>query len=80
VLLHSALAPTANRSRRIITVALSIAALALCSIPYIVEHKLHIEPDLVRTFEGLDESAKVTCSNRDVFGFCHVCTTFLLRF
>ena len=80
MLLHSALAPTANRSRRIITVVLTIAALALCSIPYVVQHKLRIEPDLVRTFEGLDEGAKVRFSNRDVFGLCRVFTTVLRHF
>jgi hypothetical protein len=35
---------------------------------------------LVRTFEGLDEGAKVTFSNRDVFGFCRVFTAFLRHF
>lgn len=49
-----------SRSRRIITVFLSIASLALCCVPFILQPKLNIEPDLIKTFEALDEGTKVT--------------------
>jgi hypothetical protein len=49
-----------SRSRRIITFFLSIFSLALCCFPHIAQPKLLIEPDLIKTFEALDEGTKVT--------------------
>jgi hypothetical protein len=79
VLLHVALTTTANRSRRIITAALSLAAVALCTIPHVPLHTLHIEPELMKTFEALDEGTKVTCDmcrviHRVEFVICRVAT------
>ena len=59
VLVHVAAASTASRSRRVVTLVLSAAAVALCTFPYVVPHTLHIEPALIKTFEALDEGTKV---------------------
>ena len=59
VLVHVAAASTASRSRRVVTLVLSAAAVALCTFPYVTPHTLHIEPELIKTFEALDEGTKV---------------------
>ena len=64
VLLHVALTSTSNRSRRYITVALSLAAAFLCCVPFLPQLALQIEPELVKTFEALDEGTKVTFASR----------------
>ncbi len=64
VLLHVALTTTANRSRRLITVLLSLAAAVLCAMPHVPFHTLHIEPGLMKTFDALDEGTNVTCDMR----------------
>jgi hypothetical protein len=64
VLLHVALTSTSNRTRRYITVALSLAAALLCCVPFLPQLALQIEPELVKTFEALDEGTKVAFASR----------------